>query len=420
MAIVRHIDLGRALLLLVSAVICPVSSGQNKAKPLTDSEVIGLLRNYVPPATVAELAREKGIDFTLSPDDEKQLRRAGASAALIETLKDLAPVGTERPDRAVYITHCRQCHGTNGEGNAAIAKMLHITMRPLGSSDVRDKNDAVLTKDITRGVGQMKPVKLTYAQVRDVIAYIRALSVEATSAESAVNSFPVDHARSVVYVKRKVNPKDWLTYVWIPPGRFTMGCSGGDAECYGDEQPAHEVTITKGFWLGQTPVTQVAYQRVTGSNPSAFRGDNLPVEQVTWDEARSYCQAIDGRLPTEAEWEYAARAGTTGSLYGSLDDIAWYSENSGGGTHEAGRKQPNDFGLYDMLGNVKQWTADRYGEAYYQASPRRDPTGPPSGQGRVLRGGAWDLDPRYIHVWYRGGFKPGVRFYNLGLRCGAE
>jgi formylglycine-generating enzyme required for sulfatase activity len=110
----------------------------------------------------------------------------------------------------------------------------------------------------------------------------------------------------------RLNPKDGLTYVWVPPGKFMMGCSSGDNECEADEKPAHEVEITRGFWMGQTEVTQAAWKKVTGSDPSHFKGDQLPVEQVSWEEADAYCKAVGLRLPAEVEWEYAARAGTIG------------------------------------------------------------------------------------------------------------
>jgi formylglycine-generating enzyme required for sulfatase activity len=110
-----------------------------------------------------------------------------------------------------------------------------------------------------------------------------------------------------------------------------------------------------GFWVGQTPVTQAAYEKLVGTNPSYFKGSNLPVENVSWTEAESYCKAAGMRLPTEAQWEYAARAGTTGSRYGNLDEIASYGGNSGKQTHPVGTKAPNAWKLYDMLGNVWQW-----------------------------------------------------------------
>jgi formylglycine-generating enzyme required for sulfatase activity len=219
-------------------------------------------------------------------------------------------------------------------------------------------------------------------------------------------------------VKVKTNPKDGLEYVWIPTGTFAMGCSPGDSECDLDEKPAHPVTITKGFWLGRTPVTQHAYRQVMGQDPSHFKGANRPVEMVTWDEARDYCRAIEGRLPTEAQWEYAARAGSAQPRYGDIDRIAWYTVNSGSQTHDVGQKQPNAFGLYDMLGNVWQWTADWYGD--YQGRQDRDPTGPTSGQYRVLRGGSWVNLPEYVRVSYRIRGMPGQRNLNNGFRCVGE
>ncbi len=218
----------------------------------------------------------------------------------------------------------------------------------------------------------------------------------------------------------KVNPKDGLIYVWIPPGTFTMGCSPGDGECGDNEKPAHQVTLSKGFWLGRTEVTQAAYQRVKGANPSYFKGDRLPVEQVNWDEASSYCSAVGMRLPTEAEWEYAARAGSTASRYGDVDAIAWHDSNSGGKTHEVAQKQANPWGLYDMLGNVWEWTADWYDANYYQHSESRDSTGPSSGATRSLRGGSWYDYPGLSRVSLRLRLQPGLRNVYLGVRCGGE
>ncbi len=197
---------------------------------------------------------------------------------------------------------------------------------------------------------------------------------------------------------KRANPKDGLTYVWIPPGTFQMGCSPGDNECYDDEKPPKPATIHKGFWLGESEVTQAAYQRVIGKTPSHFKGEDLPVEEVNRDEVQTYCQAVGGRLPTEAEWEYAARAETTGARYGELDRIAWYSKNSDSKTHPVKQKEPNKWGLYDMLGNVWEWVDGEY----------------------PLRGGSWVNGPRNARASNRVRLGPSLRYDLNGFRCAWE
>ena len=269
-------------------------------------------------------------------------------------------------------------------------------------------------------VGQLVAVcGIDFEPTEDAISRLRsARAPESVLAAVRAATGPTARTPRVVAGSEKVNPKDGLTYVWIPPGRFVMGCSQADSECDFDEKPAHEVTITRGFWLGRTPVTQQAYQSVTGQNPSNSKGASLPVEYVNWDEAQAYCAAIGGRLPTEAEWEYAARAGSTGARYDNPDVVAWHSENSGGHTHEVAKKSANAFGLYDMLGNVSQWVADWYGNYSFWA--QGDPFGPESGTSRALRGGSWNRSPRVARVSFRDLNEPGVRSLNIGFRCAWE
>jgi formylglycine-generating enzyme required for sulfatase activity len=221
----------------------------------------------------------------------------------------------------------------------------------------------------------------------------------------------------------RTNRNDGQKYVWIPPGAFEIGCSHGDNACKGGER-GHSVTvrITHGFWLGQTEVTQAAYERMVGHNLFPFKGPQYPVEGVNWYEAQEYCEAAGGRLPTEAEWEYAARGGSLGALYGRRDMIAWYSDNSGNQTHPSRQRQPNSWGLYDMLGNVKEWVADWYEENYYQTLPSlaADPKGPPSGVHRVLRGGYWDDGPGDVRASSRDFSLPNNRSVGYGFRCARD
>jgi formylglycine-generating enzyme required for sulfatase activity len=215
-----------------------------------------------------------------------------------------------------------------------------------------------------------------------------------------------------------INPVDQQRYVWVPPGSFLAGCSAGDNACLEDEVPTRKITLTRGFWLGETEVTQAAWDRQIDFNPSVFQGPNLPVEYVTWEDADWFCRKIGGRLPTEAEWEYAARAGTTGARYGKLGEIAWYWENSNFTTHPVRQKKPNAFGLYDMLGNVVEWTHTWYTVQVNQENI--NPTGPALAEYKSLRGGGWWDDPALIRVSYRRRFEPGDYDYNIGFRCVSE
>jgi formylglycine-generating enzyme required for sulfatase activity len=218
------------------------------------------------------------------------------------------------------------------------------------------------------------------------------------------------------------NPADGLNYVWIPPGTFMMGCSEQDSECKDDEKPTHQVTIEKGFWLGQTEVTVAAYRKFAAKfgRHAPPGGETLPVCGVSWADAKDYCAATGGRLPTEAEWEYAARAGSPEPYYGVISEIAWYANNSGDGPHAVGKKQPNAFGLYDMLGNVSEWVLDRYFDKYSHDSVA---TGPDVEQPlasnalAVARGGFWQSDAAALRVSHRlAQYKEGDDI-PIGFRC---
>ena len=238
----------------------------------------------------------------------------------------------------------------------------------------------------------------------------------------------LDRAEAGPPLSRELRNSIGMEFVLIAPGTFEMGSPETESRWYDNEVPVHQVTLSQPFYLGKYEVTQGQWTGVMGSNPSYFSacGRNCPVEGVSWEDAEAFIAELNRRegvevyrLPTEAEWEYAARAGTQttyhfGTDASQLGAYAWYWYNSDFGTRPVGQKRPNAWGLYGMLGNVREWTADWYGP--YSGSPATDPRGPSTGAGRVNRGGNWGGTPGDCRVATRYGDSPGDRTRYLGLR----
>jgi formylglycine-generating enzyme required for sulfatase activity len=219
-----------------------------------------------------------------------------------------------------------------------------------------------------------------------------------------------------------------MEFVKIPAGTFMMGSVASYSKTsHADESPAHQVTISKPFYMGKFEVTQEQWSAVMGDTPSHLHGVGHPVESVTWEDAQVFIQKLNEkeggnkyRLPTEAEWEYAARAGTKtlyfwGNNPAVLDQYAWFGENSERGTHSVGEKKPNPWGLYDIYGNVFEWVEDWYYYGY-KAGAVIDPTGPDEGSLRVFRGGSWSSTAGICRSAYRYCNAPASRYFNLGFR----
>ena len=229
-----------------------------------------------------------------------------------------------------------------------------------------------------------------------------------------------------------IHPETGMTLVWVPPGTFQMGSKKGD----NDERPIHSVELSRGFHLGKYTVTNEQYARFLATRPPGietpsywddrkFNQPQQPVVGVRWDDATAFCRWMGGRLPTEAEWEYACRAGSPHEYCFGDDetlrgDYAWFSENSDGQTQPVGGKLPNAWGLHDMHGNVWEWCQDWYEATYYRRSPAQDPPGQDSGSSRVLRGGSWYLVPSLVRCAYRDYGPPDSRLNNIGFRLVLE
>jgi len=302
-----------------------------------------------------------------------------------------------------------------GYGDAGVKRLL-----ARGRQAVAERDSAAAWEVVGQLDGASVPLALA-GQARELRAAIAALP-----SAGEVRRFAPSNA----------------AYGYVPAGSFTMGCVAGDRECERDEEPAHRVTISRGFWVKTTEVTVGEYRVFAGAtgrgmpeSPGFPQSDDHPVVRVSWDEAEAYCRWAGGRLPSEAEWEYAARGGQEGWIYPwgnerpvcrkGVGNGARFDDDAGcdaenvrtRGTDPVGSYTANGFGLYDMAGNVWEWCADWYDGSYYASSPSTDPRGPSSGAGRVLRGGSWFFNPGWLRVSDRNLNGPSGRDDYLGFRC---
>ena len=263
------------------------------------------------------------------------------------------------------------------------------------------------------------------AQPQQPVAQPQPVSSMASSSTSGASSNMVGSSTSGSVITIPVKDGISIEMVKVEAGSFNMGATPEMQNPDEDEKPVHRVTLTNNYYIGKYEVTQALWQAVMGSNPSYFKGDDLPVEQVSWNDCQDFISKLNAmtgkrfRLPSEAEWEYAARGGKKSRGYqysgsNTLGDVAWYEGNSGSKTHAVGTKQPNELGIYDMTGNVYEWCQDWYGS--YSSSPQTNPIGAVSGSCRVYRGGCWVSSARNCRTSYRGRRTPDFRYGFLGLR----
>lgn len=261
------------------------------------------------------------------------------------------------------------------------------------------------------------------SEYRFALSELAKAGVSVTPTPTPVPTLPPPEIKSSPSPGEVRKMANGLELVWVSPGEFQMGSLEGEKY----EKPPRKVTISEGFWMGRYEVTQLQWFSEMGLNPSEFDkcGGNCPVDNVSWDDIQRFIAKLNARndgfvysLPTEAQWEYAARAGTTGKYAGDLASMAWYKSNSNGTTHPVGTKQPNPFGLYDMHGNLWEWCEDRYGA--YPITPETDPRGAANGDKRVLRGGSWkdgaDEQRSAIRAW----LSPSTRYKDMGFRVVAR
>ena len=317
------------------------------------------------------------------------------------------------PTNATVLVDNKMVKGTNGVAQTTL---------PVGQHSFVVACDGYESEEGMVKLKASAPSNIQITLTKEAVATQQNIVSQPAVAQQPVVQAPIANSDNIsIPVKNGIN----IDMVRVEAGTFTMGATAEMEDPNDNEKPTHRVTLTNDYYIGKYEVTQALWQTVMGNNPSMFKGDNLPVEQVSWDDCQEFISKLNRitgkmfRLPTEAEWEYAARGGNKSRDYqysgsNNLFDVAWFWNISGNKTHAVGTKQANELGIYDMSGNVCEWCQDWYGK--YNSSSQVNPTGANSGLDRVYRGGGWRNGARGCHSSCRDGYAPGYRYNVLGLR----
>ena len=317
------------------------------------------------------------------------------------------------PSSATVLVDNKMVKGTNGVAQTTL---------PVGQHSYIVFCDGYDSEEGTVKLKASTPSNLQITLSKEAVAIQQSSVTQPTVAQQPVVQPTVTNSDNIsIPVKDGIS----IDMVRVEAGTFTMGATAEMKKPWDNEKPTHQVTLTNDYYIGKYEVTQALWQTVMGNNPSGFKGDNLPVEKVSWDDCQEFISKLNRitgkmfRLPTEAEWEYAARGGKKSRGYqfsgsNNLSDVAWYAKKSKEKTHAVGTKQANELGIYDMSGNVWEWCLGWYDQ--YSSSSQVNPTGANSGARCVCRGGSWFSAARSCRSSCRYGNASGYRDINLGLR----
>lgn len=335
---------------------------------------LGTLKDYTFPINIAS-ARTYNMQLTTA--HVETIVRPNVTQQYVRPITITAPEGAD-----IYIDN-QKVATTRYEGNLAYGDHTIYATQAGEKTDVR-------TLNVSMGSGALQAINLAFMKAK---------------------TFTVNGVQ--------------FTMMPVEAGTFTMGATPEMKNPWNNEKPTHQVTLTNNYYIGQTEVTQALWKAVMGRKPSRFKGDNRPVEQVSWKDCQKFITKLNSltgqkfRLPTEAEWEYAARGGKKSKGYqysgsNNLDEVAWYGDNSSSHTHDVATKQPNELGVYDMSGNVWEWCQDWKGS--YSSTSQTNPTGATGVLRRVCRGGSWNFGARSCRSSIRYGYSPNDAYDTLGLR----